>query len=511
MSRDGISWVCTDPVVQRPNVQIQWSSLKDQQVSSTSSPKAMIRLALLNGSSIVMEFKHAGGLSQAFKVRDQVKELIIREIATLPSIEDRLRSGNGCNPMELKHRAAALASQPLLKRQHMEMVDSGLISEEDFWAGRRDVLATEANKRQKRVKTSELLTDLAAQTGPGDKVVKYNLNAEIIHQIFVQYPIVYQTYKAQVPDRMSESEFWGLFFKSKYFHRDRDKVGHEDIFTKHEDANKTKPMAHLDPRDRVDPLLDLSSTNADHEVVNPDIQVQSSDDLSKFNRHAAYVLDTTNHIGKYSSLDSPDVRQKISLREKQARIVEATRLPDLEVARRPEYFKLKLEDETRYFQRDRMDVSMENGTADSKEALNMENLSLAKAFPSSIEAKQVVQEMERVVTSQSLEQTATGPTIVDIPVAFKQQVFAHFQNVCELLRHFWAFSTMNCRSLEDEEKLDRIVARMEQKYDQLQQIRQSLSHDQRSTLGPLLKPFDDQLNHAFVKREEQKQEITVSN
>jgi transcription initiation factor TFIIH subunit 1 len=164
----------------------------------------------------------------------------------------------GLTETERKQRAALLAAHPTtLKRQYTDMVTGGLITESDFWNlnVRKQMLLEEGQKRQKVGKTQEMLTDLQGETtttyqmgnqpgGPATTGVKYNLNPEIIHQIFVQYPVVYLAYQEQVPDKMTGLEFWSLFVKSKYAHRSKQlsqpqphhHSAHtaEDLFTQYE-------------------------------------------------------------------------------------------------------------------------------------------------------------------------------------------------------------------------------------------------------------------------------------
>jgi transcription initiation factor TFIIH subunit 1 len=73
---------------------------------------------------------------------------------------------------------------------------------------------------QRRGPSSALLSDIKPSSSEGTDL-KYTLNAEIIHAIFIQYPAVHRAYKDNVPDKISEKEFWTKYFSSQYFYRKR--------------------------------------------------------------------------------------------------------------------------------------------------------------------------------------------------------------------------------------------------------------------------------------------------
>ncbi|TDH65159.1 uncharacterized protein CCR75_000639 [Bremia lactucae] len=532
-SPNGLRWTA-DASPEVPDGQclpivVPWSTVQDQQVSSFSSPKAMIRLRLAHNSTLVLEFVATSTrLEDAFKVREQAKDYIARRLRENGASGTHSNAAALCNPTEIKQRAALLAASPTLKRQHTEMVNDGLISEEDFWASRRHLIAGEASKRQKTAKTSAILTDLAADNETGGNVVKYNLNAEVIHQIFIQYPAVYLAYQGQVPDKMTETEFWGAFFKSKYFHRDR-KAGHEDMFTKYEEKEKQESKgASIDPRGLVDPLIDLTTTEEDAAVHPIRRHLNEKDNpfsttIAKFNRHGAYVLDPA-HAGnlQLQTNRKSHAQQSVVLKNQPKggfhdNLKEATLLDDLQDKVLPTYNPLTLENESRYFQH-----AEKISVAESKVSENLSLLDAAEAFratckasidlkmayPSSKTCFNVLAEV--VACSDSTSDSASTSSAANlasgalgaayIPNEFKKQVYNQFHDVCELLRHFLSFKAKLAAGggPEAKRKLNKIVEKMGSKYDELVKLRESLPPHEKNLLAPLLKPFDDQLNLAFI-------------
>uniref|UniRef100_M4B6V9 BSD domain-containing protein n=1 Tax=Hyaloperonospora arabidopsidis (strain Emoy2) TaxID=559515 RepID=M4B6V9_HYAAE len=529
LSPKGLRWTAdVSPDTPSPHapIVVPWSTVQGQQVSSLSSPKAMIRLRLAHNSTLVLEFvANCGNMEEAFQVRERAKDFIAHR---LRSNGARSSAAALCNPTEIKQRAALLAANPTLKRQHMEMVNDGLISEEDFWASRRHLIAGEASKRQKTGKTSAILTDLAAENDAGGNVVKYNLNAEVIHQIFIQYPAVHVAYQGQVPDKMTETEFWGAFFKSKYFHRDR-KAGHEDMFTKYEEKEKEESKnVSVDPRGIVDPLVDLTTTEEDAAVHPAKRRISEKENLSgitiaKFNRHGAYVLDPA-HAGKLQQQRAgrSNAQQPLPQKTKPKAcyhdsVEEATLLDDLHDQAPPPYNPLTLEDESRYFQHAEKDVAG-NGDAASQlplsdvaqvfQATCRAPIKLESAYSSSKTCFDVLAEV--VACSDSTSASASASSAANlasgklaaeyIPNEFKKQVYNQFHDVCELLRHFLSFKAKVAAGggPEAQRKLNKIVEKMGSKYDELVKLRESLPPHEKNLLAPLLKPFDDQLNLAFI-------------
>ncbi len=58
----------------------------------------------------------------------------------------------------------------------------------------------------------------------------YNINHDDIQSIFKTYPMVRLKYIQNVPQRMSENDFWIKFFQSYYVRRDQSNLVAHDIF-----------------------------------------------------------------------------------------------------------------------------------------------------------------------------------------------------------------------------------------------------------------------------------------
>lgn len=122
----------------------------------------------------------------------------------------------------LRQRATILAAYPEVQRLYEELVGGGVISEDEFWSTRGDLLADETHRTasQQQSLPSSSLADVRPIMGLSN-AVKYKLTPAVIRQIFMEYPAVEKAYNASVPMHQSEVEFWTNYFKSQYFHKDQ--------------------------------------------------------------------------------------------------------------------------------------------------------------------------------------------------------------------------------------------------------------------------------------------------
>ncbi|KAG9400791.1 General transcription factor IIH subunit 1 [Aphanomyces cochlioides] len=473
---------------------IAFKDIQDLQVNvsaassgSNSAPKRfMMRFRQRNASSSIPSITY----TIEFKSNDELQR-------TKQQLSQKITQGphDGTTDAERKQRALLLQKYPnTLKRQYTDMVTGGLISDADFWnlPVRRQLLLAESAKRQKVGKTSEILSDVQGENQSGGKSVKYNLNPDIIHQIFVQYPVVYLAYQEQVPDKMSGIEFWGLFVKSKYAHRDHankaQQQHQEDIFTKYEAKLQAQKFQNGPPDVRhVDQLINLSASY-DVKSKDPKDAVETTS-LVKFNRHGADVLQVkTNHA--VAPVDS---------------VAAAVEIEDLQVAPPEEMLPLNLDNPSRYFEQE---DSQEKKAAESTPAttwrlaqsalasLVKQPLNLSAAFPERGDAilQDVIQESN---DNNDLAQKQTDTRFISSD--FKTQLTNHFHDVSELLRHYLSFKAKALLDPDARVKLERIKAKMGDKFEHLERIRNKLPPAEKTTLAPLLTPFLDQLNIPFLE------------
>ncbi|KAI0645641.1 hypothetical protein C8Q79DRAFT_910952 [Trametes meyenii] len=225
-----------------------------------------------------------------------------------PSVASDARGSGTPDPTnDFRLRKKVLLGTPELAQLHREMVMGGHITENEFWEGREHLLlAQAAAESQKRGKPGQLV-DPRPQSVDGE--VKIVITPQLVHDIFEEFPIVAKAYNDNVPNKLSEAEFWSRYFQSKLFNAHRASirssaaqhvVKDDPIFDKYLE----KDDDDLEPRrlreERVDTFIDLGATSVDHDETGneKDVTMQAGKQravlplIRKFNEHSTRLLDT---------------------------------------------------------------------------------------------------------------------------------------------------------------------------------------------------------------------------
>ncbi|KAF9941206.1 RNA polymerase II transcription factor B subunit 1 [Mortierella alpina] len=215
----------------------------------------------------------------------------------------------GAAAAELRVRVSLLTQDKDLATLHKDLVIGKHVSEEEFWESRKHLLRNKTVMDQQQKGQSSAWLDLKPETGESNDV-KYVMTPQVIHSIFQQYPAIKRKYDENVPDILSEGEFWKRFFQSRFFHRSRSGRGanepDDDIFDRalEEDEEETKNAPKRMRLDHIDKLLDLSTTEEDHfeSYTSPDSTMAAGKTkgskeaiplIRRFNRYAQRVLNST--------------------------------------------------------------------------------------------------------------------------------------------------------------------------------------------------------------------------
>ncbi|KAI0630295.1 hypothetical protein C8Q77DRAFT_1160645 [Trametes polyzona] len=225
-----------------------------------------------------------------------------------PSVASDSRGTPVSDPTyDFRLRKKVLLNTPELAQLHRELVIGGHISENEFWEGREHLLlAQAAAESQKKGKPGQLV-DPRPQSVDGE--VKIVITPQLVHDIFEEFPVVAKAYSDNVPEKLSEAEFWSRYFQSKLFNAHRASirssaaqhvVKDDPIFDKYLE----KDDDDLEPRrlreERVDTFIDLGATSVDHEETGneKDVTMQAGKQravlplIRKFNEHSTRLLDT---------------------------------------------------------------------------------------------------------------------------------------------------------------------------------------------------------------------------
>ncbi|KAI9511168.1 hypothetical protein F5148DRAFT_975611 [Russula earlei] len=226
---------------------------------------------------------------------------------------------------DFRIRKKVLVKTPELAALHRELVMSGQITETEFWEGREHLLLAQAAVDSQKKGRPGQLVDPRPQAVEGGEV-KIVITPQLVHDIFDEYPVVAKAYDENVPNKLSEAEFWKRYFQSKLFHSHRASI--RSTATQHVvkddaifDKYLEKPDDELEPRkrrgDEVDTFIDLEATREDHEETGneKDVTMQAGKQrgalplIRRFNEHSERLLKSTismDGAGKRRRVDPGD-------------------------------------------------------------------------------------------------------------------------------------------------------------------------------------------------------------
>lgn len=299
LMRERIAWMADhrDTVA----VSHRYQDIKMQKISPEGKPKIQLQVVLHDGNSSTFHFVNREGQATQMQDRDKVKELLQQ---ILPNFKRKVDK-------ELEEKNRLLTENPALLQLYKDLVITKVITSEEFWETHAKKYTTKQDTQKQDIGVSgAFLADIKPQTD-GCNGLKYNLTADIIECIFKTYPAVRKKHIENVPNKLSEAEFWTKFFQSHYFHRDRLTSGTKDIFTECGKIDEQSLKAAVS-ENAGDPLLDIRqfqdssldegfcSAGQEKGVVNSGNIVHQSM-IRRFNQHSFMVLKTCADVGTLNS------------------------------------------------------------------------------------------------------------------------------------------------------------------------------------------------------------------
>ncbi|KAJ3567587.1 hypothetical protein NP233_g6270 [Leucocoprinus birnbaumii] len=209
---------------------------------------------------------------------------------------------------DFKLRKKVLMGNPDLATLHKDLVISGQITEAEFWDGREHLLLAQAAADNQRKGKPGQLVDPRPETVEGGEI-KIRITPQLVHDIFDEYPVVGTAYSENVPNKLTEEQFWKRYFQSKLFNAHRASirssatqhvVKDDDIFDKYLEKDDDELEPRRQRSDPVQAVIDLAATLEDHgETGNDkDITMQPGRQkgalplIRKFNEHSERLLNS---------------------------------------------------------------------------------------------------------------------------------------------------------------------------------------------------------------------------
>jgi len=222
----------------------KYADIKTQKISAEGKAKIQLQLLLHDGSSTTFHFVDPHGAPAQLKAREDVKQYLLQ---LLPKFKKKVNK-------ELEEKNKKLSENPGLLQLYKDLVITGILSADEFWeqhsksasggavGGKAKAAAASKAMHAQDTGVSVGFLDDIKPKADGANGLKYNLTHDIMQSIFKTYPAVKRKHLENVPNKMSEHEFWTKFFQSHYFHRDRLHGQVKDIFTEcaKDDENRIK-------------------------------------------------------------------------------------------------------------------------------------------------------------------------------------------------------------------------------------------------------------------------------
>ncbi|KAF9482165.1 hypothetical protein BDN70DRAFT_875466 [Pholiota conissans] len=209
---------------------------------------------------------------------------------------------------EFRLRKKVLLSNPELGSLHRELVMTGQITEAEFWDGREHLIIAEAaSEAQKKGKSGQLVDPRPEAVEGGE--IKIRITPQLVHDIFDEYPIVAKAYGDNVPNKLSEEQFWKRYFQSKLFNAHRASirssaaqhvVKDDPIFDKYLERDDDELEPRRPRNEHVEVFVDLAATLEDHEETGneKDVTMRAGRQkaalplIRKFNEHSERLLNS---------------------------------------------------------------------------------------------------------------------------------------------------------------------------------------------------------------------------
>jgi len=482
-----------------------YSEIKVQRISPEASSKVQIQLVLHDGNNFTFQFTNDSPVN-AKKERDEIKELLAQLI---PAHRKKANK-------ELEEKNRVLKDNPELYQLYKDLVVSGVITAEEFWANRTKNQDTQAVQSDQAIGlSSALLADMQPESS-GCNEVKYNLNVDTIEAIFKTYPAVKRKHQEVVPHEMPEKDFWTKFFQSHYFHRDRvnSRATTSDMFTEcaKEDEHEqlSKKLSAFE-----DPLLDLTGDSPvpdegyglTAELTDPKNNATSQSLFRRLNHHSLMVLQTTAP-GSSTTTEKEKNGKNGDSKEagppaKKSRLREMVEYDDLAELQARELPSLKIADSTKFSQGLIPAIPKEMGSLHSKRS-NTDVSLVVQCNQSEVEHWQpylpgtLTSDMAcHVLTEMSPGgslMTTTSETSMQhlVSSSLQAEVKLQYNSLAELLRHFWSCFPVKTQFLE--EKMVRLGQSLERYKDvKLQQFRSQLAIQDSHLANHLVEMLDTAL------------------
>ncbi|XP_063863840.1 general transcription factor IIH subunit 1-like isoform X2 [Scylla paramamosain] len=356
LSQTRMGWMMEDS--DTSTVSVLYNDIRTQKISPEGKPKVQLQIVLHDISSYTFHFCTPEGREKQIAERNKVKERL-----------SQLMSQNRRQPPdELMEKKRMLDENEQLQQLYRALVPTSIISVDEFWKEIAGQYKQSMGPQQDVGVSGAFLADIKPQTDGSNGKVQYNLTPEIMSSVFKTYPAVKKKHGEYVPHRMTESEFWTLFFQSHYY----------SVHTTSRTENVFSECSKYDDREwnrdvnstQSDPLNNLNDIYEEKQLaVEDELRVGGAKAgsnaihalmIKRFNQHNLNIIKAQTNLEKEKLLDeiaaknpnnvpNGEVSQEVTQpKTKKAKLEEKRTIDDLENSNKTEVSSLTIHQRDRY-------------------------------------------------------------------------------------------------------------------------------------------------------------------
>lgn len=481
---DGTLYLMAERLAWMPNtknnftISHKYSDIKMQKISPEGKAKIQLQIVLHTGDNTTFQFTN-------IEDRTAVKDALL---LIIPQFKGKI-------PKDREKKALLLSKNPSLLQLYKDLVETKLISADDFWTQFVDDRAVNDTYVQTEAQDVGVSADFMSGIPLNGKQIKGTVNVETLWAILKTYPKVARKHQELVPTKMTETEFWNKFFQSRYFNRDRSK----DLFSDCAKSDEKEWSASL-KKGISDPFLDLNMFS-DHAYLGTqeDPPASSSHDnpdqllIKRFNQQSIRLIESLKHKDE-------DHDQEMGDSESQSTSTQ----PSFKANARETIFKdlagqdtdgnnLVSQDDPKMHAIEREMYSIVPQHAQSQPSSNAVNdhiealKSWEPQLTECIAPKDATEALKNLSPRGYLMRSTNTNRLTDtVPEELQVRLKGIYSASNELLRHFWMCFPATDSNLEN--KLTKLHETLEKfQLSKLQPLYKSLPRDQRHLLNHIMR------------------------
>uniref|UniRef100_A0A0P4WP76 BSD domain-containing protein n=2 Tax=Scylla olivacea TaxID=85551 RepID=A0A0P4WP76_SCYOL len=451
LSQTRMGWMMEDS--DTSTVSVLYNDIRTQKISPEGKPKVQLQIVLHDISSYTFHFCTPEGREKQIAERNKVKERL-----------SQLMSQNRRQPPdELMEKKRMLDENEQLQQLYRALVPTSIISVDEFWKEIAGQYKQSMGPQQDVGVSGAFLADIKPQTDGSNGKVQYNLTPEIMSSVFKTYPAVKKKHGEYVPHRMTESEFWTLFFQSHYY----------SVHTTSRTENVFSECSKYDDREwnrdvnstQSDPLNNLNDIYEEKQLaVEDELRVGGAKAgsnaihalmIKRFNQHNLNIIKAQTNLEKEKLLDeiaaknpnnvpNGEVSQEVTQpKTKKAKLEEKRTIDDLENSNKTEVSSLTIHQRDRYLTGPTELTTTQSIQPDQIMMLNKQLTVTASTWTPSLNNSQEPDAAYRSLQHFS-DMCRRGRSTIGVrtgdqlPGNLHKELGQVYSSAGELLRHFWS-------------------------------------------------------------------------